>query len=169
MRILTIIFLLLAVSIHAQEGINLPDFSIKNSKGKVVTKDSITNSGKITVLNFWASWCGPCKEEMLEISRIKSDGEFENVVFVSVSIDNDEAVVNAKDWFKRNKCSWNLYFDTKQDLFNKVLTATENTSTAIPVSIVINKSGQIVSFITRFAQETYKEELVRIIKEIERN
>ncbi|MFM7594831.1 MAG: TlpA family protein disulfide reductase [Flavobacteriales bacterium] len=169
MRFLSYIFLLLAVSIHAQEEINLPDFSIKNSKGKVVTKDSITNSGKITLLNFWASSCRPCKDEMLEISRIKSDVEFENVVFVSVSIDNDEAVVNAKDWFKRNKCSWNLYFDTKQDLFNKVLTATENTSTAIPVSIVINKSGQIVSFITRFAQETYKEELVRIIKEIERN
>lgn len=169
MRILTIIFLLLAVSIQAQEGIALPEFSIKNTKGKLVTKDSITSIGKITVLNFWASWCAPCKEEMREISRIKSDVEFENVVFLSVSIDKDEAVANAKDWFKSNKCSWNLYFDTKQDLFNKVLTATENTSTAIPVTIVLDKSGQIVSFNAGFEQETYKEELVRIIKEIERN
>jgi hypothetical protein len=68
-----------------------------------------------------------------------------------------------------NKCSWNLYFDTKQDLFNKVLKITENTSTAIPVTIVLDKSGQIVSFNSGFDQQTYKEELVRIIEQIENN
>ncbi|MEY3049405.1 MAG: hypothetical protein RL365_1443 [Bacteroidota bacterium] len=169
MRILTAIFLLFVLSMQAQEGIELPEFSIKNLKGKTVTKDSLTSIGKITVLNFWASWCAPCKEEMREISRIKSEIEFENVVFLSVSIDKDEAVVNAKEWFKMNKCSWNLYFDTKQDLFNKVLNITENTSTAIPVTIVLDKSGQIVSFNSGFNQETYKEELLQIIKQIENN
>jgi len=169
MRALTIIFLLCSTLFRAQEAPELPQFNIKNLKNQSVNKDSLLKQGKITVLNFWASWCAPCKEEMREISRIKSDVEFENIVFLSVSIDKDEAVANAKNWFKSNKCSWNLYFDTKQDLFNKVLTATENTSTAIPVTIVLDKSGQIVSFNAGFEQETYKEELVRIIKEIERN
>jgi len=167
MRVLTIIFLLCCTLFRAQEAPELPQFNIKNLKNQSVNKDSLLKQGKITVLNFWASWCDPCKLEMLEISQICKENEFQNVQFVSVTIDNAEGVNKAKTWFKKNKCSWSLYIDTQQDFFNKVLTATDNTSTAIPVCIVIDKQGRIKSFNTGFERDTYKEELLEVIRQIE--
>ena len=145
----------------------LPDFQILNVKGNKVTKDSFLSSGKIIVLNFWASWCKPCQEEMREISRIKSQDEFKNVQFISVTIDAQDGVGNAKKIFKNNKYPWKLYIDTKQDLFNKVLAVTENTGTAIPISIVINEKGLIMGYHIGFDLETYKEDLINDIKLIE--
>ena len=89
--------------------------------------------------------------------------------FVSVTIDQPDAVSAAKDWFKNNKCSWSLYIDSKQELFNKVLAVTENTSSAIPVCIVIDKNGKIVSFNSGFEADTYKDELINNIKLAEGN
>lgn len=158
------IHLVLSSLIYSQE---LPDFDIVNIKGNKVTKDSFLKAEKIIVLNFWASWCLPCREEMREISRIKSQDEFKNVQFISVTIDAKDGVENAKKIFLKNKYSWRLYIDTKQDLFNKVLAVTENTSTAIPISIVINQQGLIVAYHTGFNLETYKEDIINDIKLIE--
>ena len=162
----TILFTCLFLSsfTYTQE---LPDFQILNVKGNKVTKDSFLSSGKIIVLNFWASWCKPCQEEMREISRIKSQDEFKNVQFISVTIDAQDGVENAKKIFKNNKYPWKLYIDTKQDLFNKVLAVTENTGTAIPISIVINEKGLIMGYHIGFDLETYKEDLINDIKLIE--
>lgn len=159
------IHLVLSSLIYSQE---LPDFDIVNIKGNKVTKDSFLKAEKIIVLNFWASWCLPCQEEMREISRIKSQDEFKNVQFISVTIDAKDGVENAKKIFLKNKYSWKLYIDTKQDLFNKVLAVTENTSTAIPISIVINQQGLIMGYHIGFNLETYKEDLINDIKLIER-
>jgi cytochrome c biogenesis protein CcmG/thiol:disulfide interchange protein DsbE len=157
-------YLFLSSFTYTQE---LPDFEIYNTKGAKVTKDTFLKSSKITVLNFWASWCLPCQEEMREISRIKSQDEFKNVQFISVTIDAQNGVENAKKIFKNNKYPWKLYIDTKMDLFNKVLAVTENTGTAIPISIVINEKGIIMAYHIGFDIETYKEDLINDIKLIE--
>lgn len=166
MKVLVVISLFLSSVVFSQD---LPEVEILNTKGKKVNKDSILSDDKVVVLNFWASWCDPCKKEMREITRIKSGSEFKNVKFVSVTIDQPDAVSAAKDWFKNNKCSWSLYIDSKQELFNKVLAVTENTSSAIPVCIVIDKNGKIVSFNSGFEADTYKDELINNIKLAEGN
>jgi len=80
MKVLVVISLFLSSVVFSQD---LPEFEILNTKGKIVNKDSIINGDKVTVLNFWATWCRFCKEEMNEIMRIKSGSEFKNVKFVS--------------------------------------------------------------------------------------
>ena len=146
---------------------SLPDIKIMNDKGKMVSIDSFLKIDKITVINFWANWCTPCKKEMLEIKRIRVEDDFKNIQFISISIDQLKDVEAAKTFFKTNKLPWKLYLDTKNEFFMKVLEITENTSTAIPISIVIDKKGNIVSFHSGFDQETYKTGLLEDIHMVE--
>ena len=148
---------------------NLPGFQAKNTAGKAVDRDSILRSNKVTVINFWATWCSPCKQEMREINRLTTLPEFSGVQFISVSIDEQKDIEAAKAWFKTNKFSWKLYLDPGKDLFSKVLAVTENTSTAIPISIVIDHNGLIVGYHTGFDIEKYKSELLLDLEYINKN
>jgi peroxiredoxin len=146
---------------------SLPDIKIMNEKGKMVPRDSFLKADKITVINFWANWCNPCKKEMIEINRIRVENDFKNIQFISISIDEFKDIEAAKTFFKTNKIPWKLYFDTKKEFFMKLLEITENSSTAIPISIVLDKKGNIVSFHSGFEQETYKADLLEDIHMIE--
>ena len=145
---------------------SLPEFQIKNTKNGKVTRDSILKYNKVTVINFWADWCAPCKEEMMEIKKIKSETEFKNIHFVSISIDRKEDLEKAKAWFKKNKLSWNLYLDPEKVLFNQILKITDNSSSSIPVCLVVDKNGELVSFHQGFDRSKYKEELLEDINSI---
>jgi peroxiredoxin len=165
-KIIFIFFCLLSWHGNTQ---SLPDFQIVNASGKIVTRDSILKAKKITVINFWASWCAPCKEEMREINRFRVEQEYKNIQFVSISIDEAKGVDAAKTWFKTNKLPWKLYFDTNKVLFNKILEITENTSTAIPISIVLDENGTLRAYHSGFDLESYKLELLEDIRNINEN
>jgi len=162
----TLFFVLLAFHSFLSFSQNLPEFQAKNVAGKVVSRDSILSQNKITVINFWATWCSPCKLEMREINKLSSQLDFKDIQFISVSIDEAKDIEAAKTYFKTSKYPWKLYLDTNKELLNKVLAVTENTSTAIPISIVIDKNGQIVGYHTGFDVDTYRTELLHVIDRI---
>jgi cytochrome c biogenesis protein CcmG, thiol:disulfide interchange protein DsbE len=69
-------------------GDTAPDFTITADNGRTV---SLTNfGGKLLVLNFWASWCGPCAEETPSLSKFAADYAPKGVVVLAVSVDKDE-------------------------------------------------------------------------------
>jgi len=103
---------------------------------------------------------------MREINKLSSQLEFKDVQFISVSIDEAKDIEAAKTYFKTSKYTWRLYLDNNKELFNKVLAVTENTSTAIPISIVIDNNGLIVGYHTGFDVDTYKSELLHDIERI---
>ena len=72
-----------------EEGIQAPDFILSElDSGRTVTLSSL--SPKVVILDFWASWCGYCRETLPEIDRIA--GEFaEDVILLGVNLDRDEA------------------------------------------------------------------------------
>jgi peroxiredoxin len=69
-------------------GDDAPEFTIKADNGQTVSLPNF--GGKLLVLNFWASWCGPCIQETPSLSEYKGRG----VVVLGISVDRDEKAYN---------------------------------------------------------------------------
>lgn len=70
---------------RVKEGMPAPDFTFQNEKGKAVHLDKL--KGKITLIDFWASWCGPCRKEIPHVKKYYEEYKNKGIQFVSVSID----------------------------------------------------------------------------------
>ena len=114
-----------------------PNFTMLDYNGNEVTLESF--KGKTVVLNFWASWCPPCKAEMPDFDEVyKQYGN--NVHFVMVNLPwRSETVQTAKDFYEQSGYSFPIYFD-----INNVCTDLYNVS-GIPTTVIINKNGYIVT------------------------
>ena len=69
------------------KGDAAPDFSITADNGRTVTLPNF--GGKLLILNFWASWCGPCAEETPSLSQFAKDYASKGVVVLGISVDKD--------------------------------------------------------------------------------
>ncbi|HRD79706.1 MAG: TlpA family protein disulfide reductase [Saprospiraceae bacterium] len=104
-QLFTFVFCLLAsvTAISAQKSI--PSVEIKTLDGKTVNIQKYTQSGKITVLSFWATWCKPCQQELDAISEVYPEWQEKyGVQLVAVTIDTQRALakvgpmVESKGW-----------------------------------------------------------------------
>jgi cytochrome c biogenesis protein CcmG, thiol:disulfide interchange protein DsbE len=68
-------------------GDTAPDFSIVTEHGRTVTRSDF--GGKLLVLNFWASWCPPCIEELPSLNQFATEYKSQGVVVLGVSIDKN--------------------------------------------------------------------------------
>lgn len=71
-----------------QEGDNAPEFSIRTDQGQPITPASF--GGKVLVLNFWATWCPPCVQEIPSLSQFQQQFQASGVVVVAVSVDKNQ-------------------------------------------------------------------------------
>jgi len=84
----------LALTAAVAVGAQAPDLTLEDRNGKKVNLEKY--KGKVLVVDFWASWCGPCRAEIPKLKKIYEDyKDNKNVEFVSISIDGDKAA-----WFK---------------------------------------------------------------------
>lgn len=74
------------------EGRTAPDFTMLNNEGDSVTLSKVR--GKLKLLDFWASWCGPCRQEMPNLVKLYKDYQTRGLEIISVSIDDDKAKWN---------------------------------------------------------------------------
>jgi cytochrome c biogenesis protein CcmG, thiol:disulfide interchange protein DsbE len=70
------------------KGDSAPDFVITADNGRAVSVPNF--GGKLLVLNFWASWCGPCVEETPSLSKFAQEYADKGVVVLGISVDKDE-------------------------------------------------------------------------------
>lgn len=110
-----------------------PDMAFMDGEGKTFTLSSLR--GKVVFLNFWATWCPPCRAEMPSINTLyeqfKND---KNVVFLTV--DTDGNYKKAKSFLNKKQYSLPLYVADSQ-------IPGELLGRSIPTTVIINKKGQI--------------------------
>ena len=101
---------------QTEKGRLAPDFTLTTPEGMEVTLSKV--AGKVKILDFWASWCGPCCKEVPYLQQLEKDMEGSNVVFVSISCDSSTA-----PWLKKMEqlgMHGNQLIDTTNELGNKL-------------------------------------------------
>lgn len=98
-RILVIALFLISAAVFSQDLKKAPSFRLENSEGKQISLDSLLVKGPV-LLNFWASWCNPCKEELPEFNKIKNEYSSKGLNVVLVTIDKPSGFTKAKSFLK---------------------------------------------------------------------
>ncbi|MGC2791293.1 MAG: redoxin domain-containing protein, partial [Candidatus Sulfotelmatobacter sp.] len=84
-----------------------PPFAITTTDGKRVSMDDL--AGKVVLIDFWATWCAPCREALPHMREIAKKFQGQPLVVLSVSLDNDEE--KWKDFVAKNEMTWPQYRD----------------------------------------------------------
>jgi len=112
-----------------------PDFTMLDMDGNEVTLASFL--GKPIVLNFWASWCGPCKSEMPELQKFYEQYG-EEIQFLLVSV--DDSVDTAKAFIADNGYTFPVFFDTTS------MGAYTYGASSIPLTYFIDSDGNLAAY-----------------------
>jgi len=88
-----------------------PPFSIITLDGQQVSLDAL--AGKVVLIDFWATWCGPCREALPHIRNIAQKFSEQPLVVISISLDKDQA--KWKDFVAKNGMTWLQYRDGSFD------------------------------------------------------
>ncbi|GBC83670.1 Thiol-disulfide oxidoreductase ResA [bacterium HR11] len=92
----------------ARSGPPLPQsVPLKDLNGQTVSLDSF--AGKALLINFWASWCGPCKEEMPDLQRLYDRWKDRGLVVIGISV--DASLEDAKKFVEEHKFSYPIFWD----------------------------------------------------------
>jgi peroxiredoxin len=144
MRKVLLVVTILALTLAAgcaksppKEGITTPDFQLKNLDGKSITLSALR--GQPVLLNFWATWCGPCRSEMPYIQQLSGDPTWKarGLVILAVNLQESEATV--RKFMADNAFSFTVLLDTTGD------TSRLYNISAIPTTYIIDKDGIIKS------------------------
>ena len=147
MKFLTIFFYLITVSLsYATEKPDIKNIVInKNLKTyeRVIFKDANDNEvdlanykGKLLILNFWATWCLPCKEEMPSLDLLQKNSKLNNLKIFPINI-GQEDLIKSKNFFEQlNIKNLNIYFDPTVKLAKKF------SLRGVPTTILFNKDGK---------------------------
>ncbi|MES1221838.1 MAG: TlpA disulfide reductase family protein [Bacteroidota bacterium] len=134
---IAVIFLSLTMYAQPKPGELAYEIALTNPKGDTVSLSAL--QGKVVLIDFWASWCGPCRMSNKYLVKLYSKYKSKGFEIFGVSLDEDK-----KDWVKainKDKISWSQVID---DRGWQAATAIDWNLYQIPTSYLINKDGIIV-------------------------
>lgn len=124
-------------SVLAQEGTDLVTTEGIDGSGLDGSDLALADlRGSPVVLNFWASWCGPCREEQPGLERIWQKYKGQGVQFLGINFRDTEA--NARAYMDEFKVTYPSIFNPPGDI------AHQYTVAAVPTTVLIDKEGQMV-------------------------
>ncbi|MEP6716489.1 MAG: TlpA disulfide reductase family protein [Terriglobia bacterium] len=140
------------------DAVEIADFTLPRSDGaKPLALASL--KGKTVVLDFWATWCGPCRAQHPLIENVKKNFKDGDVVFLAVDADDDHSLV--APFLKENHWDTDVYFDGGMGRTLKI--------SSIPTTIVLDREGRVSSRMTGFIPELFEDMLKQRIEETRTN
>ena len=141
-----IIFIFLITNVLASEPPNIENIVINK---ELKTYDNITfldandkiiklsdYKGNLVLLNFWATWCAPCKEEMPSLDALKANPNLDNIEVFPINIGKDNLKKSKKFFKDLNIKNLKIYFDNTKTL------AKDLALRGVPTTILFNKEGK---------------------------
>ena len=117
-----------------KDPIKLEKINFKNINNETINLNEFENS--LIIINFWATWCAPCIEEMPSLNRLQANPVFNNLQIIPINVGRDN-VEKSKNFYKKLKINnLEIYFDKDVELANKFLLR------GLPTTVFINKKGE---------------------------
>ena len=110
------------------------DVTFKDINQNIVKLDDF--KGKLVLLNFWATWCAPCKEEMPSLDNLQSNNNFSNLKIFPINIAQEDTLKSELFFKELNIKNLDIYIDAPITLAKKF------TLRGVPTTILFNKQGK---------------------------
>jgi thiol-disulfide isomerase/thioredoxin len=118
-----------------------PDFALRSMKGPPMRLSE--HLGEVVIINFWATWCGPCRQEMPLLDELY--GKYQRAGLVLLSVNIDEAAEPAIEMAQTLRVSYPVLFDTRKEVSRAYDVS------AMPVTVLVDRAG-----VVRYVSEGYK-------------
>ncbi len=139
--VITMLSLCLTGLVAAEDIRSAPDFTLTDAKGQSITLSDLR--GQVVMINFWASWCGPCREEMPLLEQIHQ--RYAELGFTLLGINVEENSADGREFILKHPVSFPILYDPKNNL-SKLYDVI-----AMPSTVLIDRQGNI-----RYLHHGYK-------------
>ena len=141
MRFHSVILILLVVSVCGQQKLAPVD----ESGYQAILK---SNAGNVVLIDFWATWCAPCREEMPLLSKLEVRLRDKRFRLVTVSADDREQEAAAIDFLKKSGVLWPAYMRVAKDDDKFISLVDPKWSGALPALFLYDRQGRLVKSFT---------------------
>lgn len=141
----------------------VPEFRLPTIDGTTFDVKEVLGK-KIIVMNFWATWCVPCRREMLHLQKLYDQYGDAGLQVLAISIDDASKVSQVKPLVKSNKYTYPVLLDTDSLLIKKFQAQPE-----IPLTLLVDRRGRIVRRFQGYKpgdEETLKAEIKKLLDQI---
>ncbi|MDP8323356.1 MAG: TlpA disulfide reductase family protein [Candidatus Stygibacter australis] len=140
----------------------IPDFSLENAEGNEISLYGTLNDSTVVIVDFWATWCGPCRLELPHLDSLHT--KYDNVEVLAITTDGRRTMQKAKDYIAKKGYSFTILMDSRNEV-QRLLEVD-----AIPETFIIAPDGEIHYRHTGYKpgdELELEEHLVELLKELE--
>ena len=114
-----------------------PNFSLKKINGHTVKIGEYLNDGPV-LINFWATWCAPCKKEMVYLEKFENLYKDEGFSVLSISVDSQKSLAQVRSYIRVNNYSFDVFLDPNMQVFRKM------NGNLMPTNILLDQKGNVI-------------------------
>lgn len=135
---------------------DIPAMQLKDIKGKVAELQPLGK--KLTVINFWATWCPPCRKEMPMLSEMAKAANKQGVHFVGIALDQPDAVAS---YLQKNPVSYRILLSDGDGI--AAMKQMGNRSGGLPYTVIVDDKGKLrASLLGEIDKTKLQAELARL-------
>jgi len=110
-----------------------PAFRLDSMAGKPISLEQY--KGQVVMINFWASWCGPCRQEMPILEKLQAKYKPMGFAMIGVNVEPDSSL--AANWLKATPVTFPILFDTRSEVSKLYSVA------GMPTTVIIDRKGNL--------------------------
>ena len=115
----------------------VPNLKLKKLNGKSVMLHNYRKEGPV-LINFWATWCAPCKKEMVYLDQFEKKYKKDGFSVLAISTDSQKSLSQVRSYIRSKKYKFDVFLDSNSQIFKKL------NGNLMPTNILLDKDGQIL-------------------------